>query len=152
MRKRFRHNVTRLSVMLVVLTGLWLVLPHDVCLTKLVAQSGCVCPEHSESQASNCSCCSADNVLACGHDGENGMESETDSTPANTCFSISSDISRMTGPERAPDAAPVMAVVAVLPLPLEAGIIETAPVYSSEGNNPALDRHSIHQDNCVYII
>lgn len=141
--------------MLVVLTGMWLALPHDVCLTKLVAQAGCVCPEHSDAQASNCSCCSAASVLACGHDGVDVTDSETsetDSTPASSCFSISSDISRMTGPERAPSAAPVMAVVAVLPLPLEVGTIETASVYSLDDNNPALDRHTIHKDNCVYII
>src|SRR5690606_23484962 len=120
MKRQFRKSLSFISTLLVLLAGLYLVLPHDVCISKLVAANACVCAPSVHADDA-CGCCGpAAGVLACGdHAAAAEHGSNKSESTGSSCFSISSDQSQMTGAERVNPPAPLMTVVAILPLPLE---------------------------------
>lgn len=153
MKRQFRKSLSYISPLLVLLAGLYLVLPHDVCISKLVAANACVCAPTAHSSDA-CGCCGPDaGMLACGDHGAADEQSSDSSEPAGSfCFSISSDQSQMTGAERAHNPAPLMAVVAILPLPLEVSAGNETVFAAADQDSAIEDRLGLHRDNCVYLI
>lgn len=152
MKRHLRKSLPFFSIVLVLLAGLYLVLPHDVCISKLVATNACVCPPELHANDA-CGCCGPDaDVLACG-DHAGAEEHSSDSEPAgSSCFSISSDQSQMTGAERASNPAPLLAVVAILPLPLEVSAGQETAIAAADQGLAIRDQLDLHRDNCVYLI
>jgi len=145
-----------LSIVLVALVGIFMVLPHDACISKLVAASNCECaPQASDDGA--CCCCgpvkavpmcgTSDDATSHGNEGQPAQKSSTSS-----CFSISSDLTQMTGPDRAPVATPYYAVVAVLPLAFDLPVASDQPIAAADDAPVPGRRIRVYQDNCVYLI
>ncbi len=153
MRRHLRHTFTSVSILLILVVGTWLAIPRDMCLTKAFMQ-GCICLIEAGS-GNGCVCCTEGSLgqrLACCSSHSTGEGSPEPEQHAPGCFSISSDGSSMTAPDRAPVAAPVFDVVALLPLPVS--IPSTtgweAPVYNSGQSLP--DRMLSYRDNCAFLI
>lgn len=149
MKRNLRHILPLLSFFVAVFVGTWLVVPHDVCLTKLVVSQRCVCLPTSGSVI-ECSCCVqgvAGKIIDCSdaHDG-------TGETHTPGCFSISSDFSEVTSPERGPDTEQVINLGAVLPIsPVFEIHRRPAQAWYIAGND-GLNQTGLFRDICVYRI
>ncbi len=150
MKRNIRHILPLLSLFVALFAGAWLVVPHDVCLTKLLVSQGCVCLTTSSSMA-DCNCCSqggTDNII------DSGDAHEGTGTSHNPgCFSISSDFSKITSPERTLDAALIVNLVAVLPLlPVVKTKSQTTARALDVADNDGLNQVGLYRDNCVFLI
>lgn len=154
--KRQIHIVFQyLSVFLAVVAGFWLVLPRDICLTQMIVGDGCVCLVETDTNA-GCLCCPegrCDKAESFNH-----TVPETDGLPAEPsgeqpgCFSVSSELAQVTGPERAPSTTPVMGVVAILPLPADPVIDRRWDFSPDSITSAAAYRTMSYKDNCVFLI
>ncbi len=155
MKRSLRHILPMLSFAVALFAGAWLVLPHDVCLTKILVTQGCVCLPASHAVI-DCDCC-GHTITACDtaggdNDAQFAQDNGAGDSPHPGCFSISSSFYKVTGPERAPDAALITNLVALLPvLP----IIENntgATCFLDEVEISNSCKTALYRDNCVFLI
>lgn len=155
MNKVFRHIAPVIALVLAVLAGAWLTLPRDVCLSKTVANSGCVCAVAADGTP-DCTCCSEKSargkISCCESDAETNAPENTPVEHSSFCFSVSSDLSLVTNPERAPDVAPLLNVVALLPLPLIDTVDSRWDLLTAERHVPLVDLTESYRKNCVFLI
>lgn len=154
MRKHFRHSLGNFSAILIVLVGIFLALPHGICLGNVVTAEACPCAPAAEAGDSCCCCSGPAKSLGCGDHGSDstGEESHGTSESGAVCLSISSDSSHSTGAERVPAPSVIQAVVAILPPPVEITVGQPT-VFPAFGDTALWrDDGRLHQDNCVYII
>lgn len=154
MKKRFRHSLGTLSAILIVLVGIFVAVPHGICLGKVVAADACPCAPAASAEEACCCCESPAKSFGCGDLADSSADSENSSSGSDSgfCFSISSDSSQFTGAERAPAPPVFQAVVAVLPLPVEITVGQPAVFPAAMDTALWRDEGSLHQDNCVYRI
>src|SRR5690349_3321356 len=116
MKRQLRHILSPLSAVMVILVALFVALPHDICISKVVSADACECAPSANSNGPCCCCGDSSKGLTCGD--KAGEASHSDEAPesGSSCFSISSDQAHMTGPERVHAPALAYAVVAILPL------------------------------------
>jgi hypothetical protein len=152
MKRHMRHILSPLSALLLVFVAIFAALPHDVCISKVIAQELCPCAASSDA-GDNCCCCGDDSNALCGG-GAGGHASHDDEAPgtSSTCFSISSDQSQVTSVERVSIPAPVYMVLAVLPLPLDLSAAQPEIARQSQEVEPGRDDVHLHRDNCVFLI
>jgi hypothetical protein len=152
MKRRLRHILPPLSAIMVILVALFVALPHDICISKVVSADACECAPSASSNGPCCCCGDATSATSCGD--KSATDSHDHEAPASgsSCFSISSDQAQMTGPERVHAPAVAYAVVAVLPLPIEVSAAQPKAVTVSADATPGRDEVHLHRDNCVFLI
>jgi len=143
--KKLRPYLSLVAVVLVALVGVWLAAPRDICLTKLVGNSGCVCVAETNT-SSDCSCCNSVEISKPQNQGSDPLH-------APGCFSISSQDIKLISPERMHDTVAMELPVAVIPI--SELLIESvaqqinpnlqAQVLLSSGQNA-------YRYNCVFLI
>ncbi len=155
MNRNLRHILPFLSLAVALFVGTWLVVPHDVCLTKLLVSQGCVCLPASYANI-DCNCCQqgiAGETSGCG-DNYNQLTEHggAEKNQRSGCFSISSNFSKVTGPERAPEAAKLINLVAVLPLLPILADCNGLTFFRGVIDHHGLTQTAIYRNNCVYLI
>lgn len=153
MKRKIRHIMPRISVLLVLFVTIFMVVPRDVCIARMVADS-CQCPPSQEA-ASSC-CCSHPGKIALGCGGSTsapaGQSDDTTET-SNFCFSISSELSQLKSAERIQTVDIAETIIAMLPLSLEvtsAGSLHALAPLSDL--TPGRNELHLHRDNCVFLI
>ncbi len=143
----------RISVVLVVFVAIFMVVPRDVCIAQMVADS-CQCPLSEEAAPS---CC-------CGHPGKSlsicsgstsapADQSDNTTDTSNFCFSISSELSQLKSAERIQTVEIAETLIAILPLSLE--VTSAGPLHALAPVSdliPGKDDLHLHRENCVFII
>src|SRR5690606_34969091 len=83
--------------------------------------------------------------------GDNGKGEPVTHAPG--CFSISSELSHMTGPERGPNTVPAFdMVVAFLPLPIDSRLDRRWEAVTHDPGMSAVDGSLSYRDNCALLI
>lgn len=154
MKRQIRHIMPLCSALLMVFVAIFVVLPRDVCLGKVIADS-CHCA-HSTIESAECHCCNlGKKIFGCAdHSGNTATpDSNTSDNPPRTCFSVSSEHSQLKSAERIHSLSIEQAVIAILPLPVEI-TVGRQTVISDPGTDHTRSRGDIHihRDNCVFLI
>lgn len=153
MKRKIRHILPRISVVLVVFVAIFMVVPRDVCIARLVADS-CQCLP-SEKATSSCACCKpGKSVMNCCNDNSLPTAPADDTTEtSNFCFSISSDLSQLKSAERIQTVDIADTIIAMLPLSF--AVVSAGPVHALAPVSdliPGRDELHLHRENCVFII
>jgi len=143
--KKLRPYFSLVAVVLVTLAGAWLAVPRDICLTKLVGNSGCDCVAEINT-SSDCSCCATVEVSK--SEGQN-----SDSNHAPGCFSISSQDIKLISPDRSHDAVAMDQAVAVIPISelLVDSLVQNASSIWQTGIFLSCGQKA-YRNNCVFLI
>ncbi len=153
MKRAFRHIRSLLALVLLIVAGVWLAVPRDICLTKALVESGCSCMA-ADAFADGCPCCASSKAarsLPCSGHSE-GEAPADESGHSSNCLLVSSELSKTNASERVQPDAPTLDVVAVLPVGTVLPILAATYTVYAPARNLALNHSSSYRDNCVYLI
>lgn len=150
MHRKFRQYFTQISIVLVMITGVWLGVPRDVCLTKTFTGL-CACPSET-TKANSCQCCDASKTPVKTSCCDKESDSSRNGDEGAACLSVSSMHFKVNSPERVYIADFSVNTFAVLPLYEStvniSGIAEMEP----QADVACIDRKDTSRENCVYLI
>ena len=116
MKRTFRRMQSCVAALLLLIAGIWLGVPRDICLTKAFVDADCSCILETAVEP-GCGCCEsakAGRTLPCGD-----AETAGKSGPlkhSSKCIMVSSELAKVTGAERVVDhVVPNLDVLCVLP-------------------------------------
>ena len=150
MHRKLRQFFSQISLALVMITGVWLAAPRDVCLTKTFT-GACACPAEN-TQAGGCECCDAAKAPVKKSCCDKETEPTDNGAKSAGCLSVSSGHLKVPTPERI--YTPDFAMVTLAVLPFHESIISDSSIaeMQPQADVACIDRKNISRDNCVYLI